>query len=203
MKRIITLVLVSLPLLCVSLSATPIDSIFANLHIKELSLLTKTNRLDLLDYANCGQSAQVENVYYGKTSLANKTDAYLHIEMTSVSSVDLLLLPRLLGDTVIGVISTMTEPIIESQLQFYTLNGTPVRIDFKLPSILDFAHLLLEEECMNLYFPMRITYLPDEEVMECSLSSSNLPVEKWNSYHSKFGKIYYKWNGESFQVSDL
>lgn len=203
MKRTITLILVSLPLLCVSLSATSIDSIFANLHIRELSLLTKTNRLDLLDYSNCGQFAQVENVYFGKTALTKKTDTYLHIEMTSVSSVDLLLLPRLMGDSIVGVISTVTEPIIESQLNFYTLNGAPIHIDFKYPSITDFAPSLQGDECIYTYFPMNITYIPEDEVMVCSLSPSLHPVEKWKSHHSKFGKIYYKWSGESFQVSEL
>ena len=110
MKKIYTLIIATFTFINLPLSAETIDSIFVKLPIKELSLLSFDNRLDLLDYANCGQSAKVENLCFGTTALTQKTDDYLCLEMTSVSRVELFLLSRHQGDTIVGMLSTISSP---------------------------------------------------------------------------------------------
>ena len=106
MKRISKLLFLGLTLLNTSVFAQSIDSIFLKLQVPELSFLSKNNKLDLLDYINCGQVGTVENLFLGKTSITKKTTDYLHLEMSSVNCVDLIVLPREVGDTIVGIIST-------------------------------------------------------------------------------------------------
>lgn len=202
MKRIFILILLGLTLLNSSGFALPIDSILVKLQVPELSLLSKNNKLDLLDYINCGQVGTVENLYLGKTSITKKTANYLHIEMTSVNSVELIVLPREVGDTIIGILTTIKEPIKESQLRFYSLDGVPLSIDFKFPTIDELVRSEFSSPKKDIFLKLRVTlnYLCEEGILVCQASKNCFTIEEDDVHDLIFKQLRYKWNGHSFVV---
>ncbi len=202
MKRIFILILLGLTLLNSSGFALPIDSILVKLQVPELSLLSKNNRLDLLDYINCGQVGTVENLYLGKTSITKKTANYLHLEMTSVNSVELIVLPREVGDTIIGILTTIKEPIKESQLRFYSLDCVPLSIDFNFPTIDELVRSEFSSPKKDIFLKLRVTlnYLCEEGILVCQASKNCFTIEEDGVHDLIFKQLRYKWNGHSFVV---
>ena len=200
MKRILLLSLLCLTLLNPSVLAQSIDSIFVKLQVSELSLLSRNNRLDLLDYINCGQVGTVENLFLGKTSLTKKTANYLHLEATSVNRVEMILLPQVTGDTIVAIISTLTSPVEVSRLRFYSLKGTLLHVDFNIPTLSELVVAGQSTMKKDLYFKLHVSlnFLYDEEILVCQVSKNFFTIEDEEDNSITFREIRYKWNGHSF-----
>ena len=201
MKRVFLLIISIILLSNQSLWAISIDSLFVNLRIPELSLLSTNNKLDLLDYYNCGQVANVENAYLGRTILTSKTSNTLQLETTKVNTIEIMVLTREQGDSIVGVISTINEPVEMSQLQFYTLEGTPLNVNFTLPSVESFLGNASLQVKWNKLIPklqVKATYLSEEKQLICSLSLKGLTLEEQQDLKLPMQQVCYKWNGLTF-----
>lgn len=178
-----------------------IGSVFVNLKVSELSLLSENNRLDLLDYANCGMAARVENCYGGKTELTLKTEDYMHLSMTSVSELDILFLSDITGDTIVGMISTITSPIEQSIFHAYTLTGEQIALTFPIPASREFVcSNIVEESILSKIdmLPVRIKYICEDKTFECQLSTKRLSREESAIITKNLKTIRYKWDGVGF-----
>lgn len=178
-----------------------IESVFVNLQVDELSVLSEMNRLDLLDYANYGMKAVVENRYGGKTELTLKTEDYMHFAMTSVNSLDIILLNDVKGDTLVGMLSTLTAPFEYSRFRAYTPNGICLALTFPTPTTQDFVTSnTLGAVLMNKIetLPMAISYNHEDSTFECRLSTKRLTREDHERIDKHLISIRFKWNGEGF-----
>ncbi len=181
--------------------APTIESVFVNLQVDELSVLSEMNRLDLLDYANYGMKAVVENRYGGKTELTLKTEDYMHFAMTSVNSLDIILLNYVKGDTLVGILSTLTAPFEYSRFRAYTPNGICLALIFPTPTTQDFVTSnTLGAVLMNKIemLPMAISYNHEDCTFECRLSTKRLTREEHERIDKHLTSIHFKWNGEGF-----
>lgn len=86
----------SVPMVC-SVDPENIDSVFTNLPSELMPLLTRNDRLDLLDYHKAGMEARVSNLLGGNTSLVERNDTTLCLQLTAVSRWRLTLVPDALG----------------------------------------------------------------------------------------------------------
>ena len=78
-------------------------------------LLTRTNRLDLVDYYTSGQMVAVANNLAGESSLLQLDSAYLKVQTSATRVVEMCM--RTVGkDTVITVIETVMTPVPDSRL---------------------------------------------------------------------------------------
>ena len=201
MKRVFVLIATCFTLGGLPLSALSIDSIFARLPITEFSLLTTNNRLDLLDYANSGMTARVENLYRGNTELTVKKADYLHIAMTPVSRVEMFLLPYHEVDTIIGILSTITSPVEESKFNFYNLEGNPIAINFPIPtphSLVDSTKLSSSQLELIDFLSAKVSYLYDEKTFVCQISMKSIPIEEKKKIETRIQEVRFKWDGEIF-----
>ncbi len=178
-----------------------IESVFVNLQVDELSVLSEMNRLDLLDYANYGMKAQVENRYGGKTELTLKTEDYLHFDLTTVSELDVIFLTDVKGDTLVGMLSTLTAPFEYSRFRVYSLHGNRLALTFPSPMPQDFATSnTLESALLKKIemLPMVISYNHVEKTFECRLSTKRLTREEHERIDKHLTSIHFNWNGEGF-----
>ena len=86
----------SVPMVC-SVDPENIDSVFTNLPSELMPLLTRNDRLDLLDYHKAGMEARVTNLLGGTTTLVERHDTTLCLQLTAVSRWRLTLVPDALG----------------------------------------------------------------------------------------------------------
>ena len=68
-----------------SVAPENIDSVFTNLPSELMPLLARNDRLDLLDYHKAGMEARVTNLLGGTTTLVERNDTTLSLQLTSVS----------------------------------------------------------------------------------------------------------------------
>ena len=102
-------------------------------------LLTRTNRLDMVDYYNSGKIVDMENNLVGESRLLELDSAYLKMQ-TSKSRVVEMLMRKVGKDTVITVIETVMTPVPDSRLTQWNVHWQRYTSDrlFSMPGIDDF-----------------------------------------------------------------
>ncbi|WP_455997949.1 DUF3256 family protein [Phocaeicola barnesiae] len=123
MKRLI--LLISL-FVSISLQAQNMKELFVAMPDTLVPLLTKVNREDFGDFLASKMKAEVRN-RFGKTSeMTELTDDYLYLKMTSVSSMEMKLLPLNDSLKVVCVIQTYQAPVADSKVRFYDTDWKPL-----------------------------------------------------------------------------
>lgn len=87
-----------------------IDSVFTNLPSELMPLLARNDRLDLLDYHKAGMEARVTNLLGGTTTLVERNDTTLSLQLTSVSRWRLTLVPDAHGVVRFRITKTFSLP---------------------------------------------------------------------------------------------
>lgn len=102
-------------------------------------LLTRTNRLDMVDYYNSGQQVAVSNNLAGEAMLLELDSTYLKVQTSPSRVVEMRM--RMAGkDTVVTVIETVLTPVPDSRLTQWNAHWQRYTSDklFAMPGIDDF-----------------------------------------------------------------
>ena len=139
MRLISRLIVLSMALLPLTGLARTVADLFATEPGNIFPLLTRTNRLDMVDYYNSGQMVAVPNNLAGETRLLELDSAYLKVQ-TSNSRVVEMCMRKVGNDTVITVIETVMTPVPDSYLSQWNVHWQRYTSDklFKMPTIDDF-----------------------------------------------------------------
>ncbi len=129
----------SLAMLPLTGTARTITDFFASEPGNIFPLLTRTNRLDLVDYYTSGQMVAVANNLEGEARLLEVADDYLKVQTSDCRQVEMLM--RMAGkDTVLTVIETVMTPVPDSRLTQWNVHWQRYTSDrlFTMPTIDDF-----------------------------------------------------------------
>lgn len=139
MRLIFRLFVLLMALLPLTGLARTVADLFATEPGNIFPLLTRTNRLDMVDYYNSGQMVAVPNNLAGETRLLELDSAYLKVQ-TSKSRVVEMRMRKVGKDTVITVIETVMTPVPDSYLSQWNVHWQRYTSDklFKMPTIDDF-----------------------------------------------------------------
>ncbi len=140
MKRLLVIIALSMALLPLDGAARTIADFFASEPGNVFPLLTRTNRLDLVDYYNSGQTVAVPNNLGGTSQLEALDSAYLKLQTSGSKVVEMRMLTTGSRDTVMVVIETVLTPVPDSKLTLWNSKWQMLRTDrhFKMPGIDDF-----------------------------------------------------------------
>lgn len=140
MKRLLVIIAMSMALLPLDGAARTIADFFACEPGNVFPLLTRTNRLDLVDYYNSGQTVAVPNNLGGTSQLEALDSAYLKVQTSESKVVEMRMLTTGTRDTVMVVIETVLTPVPDSKLTLWNSKWQMLRTDrhFKMPGIDDF-----------------------------------------------------------------
>ena len=140
MKRLLVIIAMSMALLPLDGAARTIADFFASEPGNVFPLLTRTNRLDLVDYYNSGQTVAVPNNLGGTSQLVALDSAYLKVQTSESTGVEVRMLTTGTRATVIVVIETVLTPVPDSKLALWNSQWQMLRTDkhFKMPGIDDF-----------------------------------------------------------------
>ena len=139
MRRYFCIFLLSVALLPLASTAHTIADLFAIEPGNIFPLLTRTMRLDMVDYYNSGQQVALQNNLTGESELVELDSTYLKVK-TSGSRVVEMQMRKVGKDTVITVIETVMTPVPDSRLTQWNSHWQRFTSDrlFSLPSIDDF-----------------------------------------------------------------
>lgn len=139
MKRLFVILLLSVALMPSTGAARSIADLFATEPGNIFPLLTRTNRLDMVDYHLSGQTVDMSNNLSGESRLVELDSAYLKVK-TSDSRVVEMYMRKVGKDTVITVIETVMTPVPDSRLTQWNSHWQRFTSDklFAMPVIDDF-----------------------------------------------------------------
>ncbi|MGI6224011.1 MAG: DUF3256 family protein [Prevotella sp.] len=123
--------LLSMLLAFVSVSAGNIKDVWTATPNSITPYLNKELREKLVTFNQTGSNPSVENLFGGTTSLDTLTDNFLQVKMSDYSTLQMKLLPRAEGDTLVCVVKTVSGTEKHSEVSFYNLSWSP--LDIKVP----------------------------------------------------------------------
>ncbi|MBQ6080528.1 MAG: DUF3256 family protein [Muribaculaceae bacterium] len=147
MKPLRCLLIVSMALLPLTGMSRVIADLFGTEPGVVFPLLTKTARLDMVDYYNNGQQVAIQNNLAGESRLLELDSAYLKLQASGSKVVEMRM--RKVGkDTVITVIETVMTPVPDSRLTQWNSHWQRYTSDrlFSMPSIDDFIIKKMPDE---------------------------------------------------------
>ena len=128
-------------------TARTIADFFASEPGNIFPLLTRTNRLDMVDYHKSGQTVAIANNLTGESRLLELDSTYIKVQTSGSKMVEMLM--RTAGkDTVITVIETVMTPVPDSRLTQWNVHWQRFTSDrlFAMPAIDDFIVKKMPQE---------------------------------------------------------
>jgi len=128
--------------------AQELRSLFVAMPDSVLPLLTKTNRMDCVDFLDSNMKAEVKNRFNKTSELKVLTKDYLELQLTSQSSVEMKLLPMNDSVKVVCMVHTVCGPVCDSEITFYDTQWKqlPSKNFITLPEVDRFYYLNTNEE---------------------------------------------------------
>ena len=205
MRHLLSILCLSLALLPLTGMARTISDFFASEPGNIFPLLTRTSRLDMVDYYNSGKTVAIANNLEGESSLLQLDSAYLKVQTSKNRIVEMRM--RTAGkDTVITVIETVMTPVPDSRLTQWNVHWQRFTSDklFAMPGIDDFIirkmpHDLRADLQDAMIFPLiQLTFKgEDHDIIEAAHGLEQfLAKEEYQRYSSYLKpSISYRFNG--------
>ena len=125
-------------------SAFTARKVFETLHCSALEILPPTTRLDMLDYWDVDSVYKASNAMEGLSWLEKVTPDFLKVHITSVSQLEIKLLPAKKGKLVMTVYTVGDDvQAQDSQINFYdeSLTELPTEKHLEMPQVKDFFEI--------------------------------------------------------------
>ena len=205
MKHLLSILCLSLALLPLTGMARTISDFFASEPGNIFPLLTRTGRLDMVDYYNSGKTVAIANNLEGESSLLQLDSAYLKVQTSKNRIVEMRM--RTAGkDTVITVIETVMTPVPDSRLTQWNVHWQRFTSNklFAMPGIDDFIirkmpHDLRADLQDAMIFPLiQLTFKGEgHDIIEAAHGLEQfLAKEEYQRYSSYLKpSISYRFNG--------
>lgn len=191
-----------------TVARTPIRHWLVAMPDSVMPLLTKNNRLDFVDFLDCGMEAVVTNRLDGKSQMRTLTEDYLFMNYTGVSEVEMKLFPVSDTTDVLCMVTTMKVGVCDSRVDFFDEAWHPLDVTdfFDAPQSEAFRTAERNDSAdaawakMDVYLK-RYILSSGENVLACRLTTLdylNLEDRKKVSPYLKTEEIVYRWEDGRF-----
>ena len=204
--------ILSILIVCVSVigpvRAEDLRTLFIGMPDSIMPTLTKSERMDFLDYMDSGMRARVRNMQGGESEMTLLQDNLLSVRTSQSGRMDMALFRKKDGSNLICIINTVTARYNDSRLAFFTENWEPVSVEslIELPQFDDYLTKdALKRDSLEVLKKESILRLQSATVtdngLEFNYTSLEYIGEDADSFSSWFRKepIRYTWNGKLFK----
>jgi hypothetical protein len=116
-------------ILCFAVSSTAqqrMEGLFIKMPSDIILQLEEAWRKDLVELYKSGKTATLENTMQGRSDLLKLTDDYLLLQSSAHSLLEMKLLPLVNNTHIICMITTVSAPVADSRVRFYTTEWNPI-----------------------------------------------------------------------------
>ena len=205
-KRILSI------LICISVIgpiwADDLRTLFIGMPDSIMPTLTKSERMDFLDYMDSGMRARVRNMQGGESEMTLLQDNMLSVKTSGAGRLDMALFGKKGGGNIICIIKTVTARYDDSRLSFYTENWEPVPVNdlIELPEFDDYlTKEALKNDSLGYFKKLSMLRLqsivPVDGALEfryTSLDDLGQDAERYKAWF-KPEPLRYTWNGKHFR----
>ena len=188
--------------------AEDIRSLFINMPDSIMPLLTKSERMDFIDYMDSGMKARAQNKLGGESFMTGLSDNSLTVTTSQSGKLDMVLCTRRNGKNLICIIKTVTARYEDSRLSFFDEDWTPVDSKelIELPQFDDYlTKQALKSDSLDVLKKQSLLRLQSATAvdggLEFSYTSLDYIGEDADKYRSWFKPepLRYIWNGKRFK----
>ena len=207
MKRFATILILAL---AVSMAgAADLRTLFIEMPDSIMPTLTKSERMDFLDFMDSGMRARVRNKLGGESEMTLLEDNMLTVKTSQSGSLDMVLFKKKDGKNLICIIRTVTARYADSRISFYTEEWKPVPLNgmIELPQFEDYlTKEALKNDSLDVFRKQSMLRLqsiaPVGDTLEFSYTSLDYIGEDAERYKSWFKAepLRYIWTGKKFKV---
>ena len=197
-----------LALAVMTVRAEDLRTLFIGMPDSIMPALTRSDRMDFMDYMDSGMKAKVRNKLGGESVMTRFEDNMLTVVTSGAGRMDMVLFRMKSGSNLICIISTVTAKYDDSRLAFYTENWEPVATSglIELPVFDDY----LTKEALNsdsvvdfkkksMLRLQAVTPLDGAlEFRYTSLDDLGLDADRYRSWIKQV-PLRYEWNGKRFK----
>ena len=206
MKRITAVVLLALAF--AKAGAADLKALFINMPDSIMPTLTKSDRMDFIDYMESGMLARVDNKLGGRSVMTLLDENALAVVTSQTGRMDMALFRMKDGKNLICIIKTVTTRYHDSSLAFYTEDWTPVPLKglIELPEFDDYlTKTALKSDSLDYFRKMSMLRLKlitatdnSLEFRYTSLDDIGEDADKYRSWIRQT-PLRYVWNGKRFK----
>ena len=199
-------------LLCLSVigpvRAEDLRTLFIGMPDSIIPTLTKSERMDFLDYMDSDMRARVRNKLGGESMMTAFSDNSLTVMTSQSGRLEMVLFPRKNGSNLICIIRTVTARYEDSRLSFYNEDWTPVDAESLIdyPQFEDYlTKAALKSDSLDMLRKQSMLRLqsivPVDGALEFRYTSIDDLGQDADKYRSWFKPtpIRYTWNGKKFK----
>ena len=213
MKKII--LIISLAFAALSSKAQIFSTIFADMPKDVVPLLSRNNRLDMVDFFNSKMLAEVDNTMKGKSTLLELTDNYIKVKLNDKALLEMMLLPRTgSNDTIVCIVNTISAQASESEVDFYDLKWSKISREkvLRFPDNDAFWKKMDKNKLEKAKKELGNTYIEahldgKDKTLRFGLSMATLENNQTEADNKDsisscvFKTVVYKWTGKRFVFS--
>lgn len=208
MKRVLVALIAAIYMAAPALAKTAKD-FFIEDSTKVFPLLSKSLRMDMLDYYVSGQSVELENAFGGKSQLLKATNQYVSVRLSDAHSVEIWVPDTVAKKSVVVVNYQYQVPASDGNIAVYNLVDMSENIKaFDAPDITDFismpknSDMNKQEVADKIDIPM-ISYDINPDTGEIT-ASHNLDEFLSQEEYARIEKymiksIRYVWTGKKYK----
>ncbi len=206
MKRFATVII--LALMATAGRAADLRTLFISMPDSITPTLTKSDRMDFLDYMDSGMKASARNKLGGESVMTRFEDNMLSIQTSRSGRMDMLLLKKGKDETLICIVRTVNAKYEDSRLFFFTEDWKSVPADelIELPVIDDYlTKEALKNDSLDYFKKMSMLRLqsivPADGALEFRYTSLDDLGEDADKYRDWFKTtpLRFNWNGKTFK----
>ena len=197
-----------LALAVMTVRAEDLRTLFIGMPDSIMPALTRSDRMDFMDYMDSGMKAKVRNKLGGESVMTRFEDNMLTVVTSGAGRMDMVLFRMKSGSNLICIISTVTAKYDDSRLAFYTENWEPVATSglIELPVFDDYltkealkSDSVVDFKKKSMLRLQAVTPLDGAlEFRYTSLDDLGLDADRYRSW-IKQAPLRYEWNGKRFK----
>jgi hypothetical protein len=162
-----------------------------------------------VDFLDAKMKARVTNRLDGQSELLQLTPDYLKMKLTKHTQLQMKLLPRSSGDTIICMVNTVCAEANDSRVRFYTKEWqeiTPATKMFRKPLTREFFAVgdSLEKilKIADIYL-VELTLAPESTTMQANYTMPAYMTSSDSAFVTKSMRpINYRWTGKTFEKTE-
>jgi len=207
-RRIFAFLLLSVVMAGV-VRAEDLRSLFINMPDSIMPALTKSERMDFLDYMDSNMKARVQNKLGGESEMIELKEDMLSVRTSQSGQLDMALFKKRDGKNIICIIRTVTTSYPDSRIAFYTEGWKPVPLKdlIELPQFDDYlTKAALKADSLDYFKKQSMLRLqsvtPVDGALEFRYTSLDYIGEDAERYKGwiKPEPLRYIWNGKRFRL---
>ena len=206
MKRITTILLLAFAYTMAS--AADLRALFIDMPDSIMPTLTKSERLDFLDFIDYGMKAVAKNKLGGESEMTMLQENMLTVKTSQSGQFDMALFRKKDGKNLICIVRTVTARYPDSRIAFYTEEWKPVPLKglIELPQFDDYlTKEALKADSLDYFRKLSMLRLqsvtPVDGGLEFRYTSLDYIGEDADRYKTwiKTEPILYIWTGKKFR----